>query len=369
MTTVKELHQKAMDIAHEAIIARNSGDSDKADQLILQAYEFELLAASQVPNGQQSEPTKSILYRSAASLAFQADQYNEAIRLIAIGLSGYPPPRIQHDLLNLLDQVKFKLYLTETEQDLADEGLLVVMRGKAVDVGRVLYKEFKERYENTISLIDKTTQRLTNRPYKRGRDSAAYTYQKVIEIPSMQNSFAISLKLLSPPSPSLLLPSPVDVIDEVVYGIALVGNGQESELREHIDNERYYTHFVTIARRIAPDGENIEHIGFVSQMRSASLSRTKSEIPPISVLEPNEASTLSEKLYSPIEQKGRLAYADDLEEQNTVGIDIGEGKSMKIKLMEGIDEIVIQNWNKVVTVIGVYDGEYIHATDIISHED
>lgn len=368
MTTVKKLHRQAMNFAHEATIARNAGDINQAIQLISTAFEHESLAASRVPEGEQAEPTRSILYRSAASLAFQAEHYDQAMRLIALGLSGYPPPKIKFDLLNLLDQVKFKTYLNETAQELTDEGLLIVMRGSAVDVGRILYKEFKKRYDNTIALIDKTTQRLTDRPYKRGKDGAAFTYQKVIEVPAMQSSFAISLQLLAPSTPSFLLPPPVEVINEVVYGVELAENGQESELRSHINNNQYYTHFVNIVRAMAPDGNNVDHIGFVTTQRNASLSKTKNELPSISVAEIE--SVAPQKPRKQIEQTGRLAFADDLMKgENAVGIDVGDGKSMKIKLTEGIDDLVTQYWNKIVTVTGVFDGDYIYATDITSNED
>lgn len=102
--TVRELHHQAMAIVHEAMIARDVGNTDEADQLTLRAFDLELSAARMIPDNKQSEPTRSILYTSAASLAYQSKQYDKAIELIAIGLSGSPSPRIKTALSSLLDQ-------------------------------------------------------------------------------------------------------------------------------------------------------------------------------------------------------------------------------------------------------------------------
>ena len=51
------------------------------------------------------EPTRSILYRSAASLAWNCQDYPEVKRLAAEGLSGAPPSRIAGELRELLEMV------------------------------------------------------------------------------------------------------------------------------------------------------------------------------------------------------------------------------------------------------------------------
>lgn len=53
------------------------------------------------------EPTRSVFYRSAASLALQCEEFRETERLIATALSGNPPNEIAEELRDLLE----KLYL------------------------------------------------------------------------------------------------------------------------------------------------------------------------------------------------------------------------------------------------------------------
>lgn len=106
---VRKLHDEAMRLAQLAKMAHDRGESRRAEDLAYQAYEYEMQAASLIPNAQSSEPTRSILYRSAASLAYQCKEFRSAQQLIAEGLSGYPPPQIERELKELNEQVNSAL--------------------------------------------------------------------------------------------------------------------------------------------------------------------------------------------------------------------------------------------------------------------
>ena len=105
MSTVRKLHDKAMKLAQLSLVARHEGKTEQAEELARQAYECESQAAELVPEDKSSEPTRSILYRSAASLAYQCRELSTAQRLIGKGLSGYPPPQIEQELKDLYEQV------------------------------------------------------------------------------------------------------------------------------------------------------------------------------------------------------------------------------------------------------------------------
>lgn len=102
MQTIKELHDRAMNLAEDAFHAQKSGREADAIRLFTDALELEQEAANSLPLSEESEPTRSILFRSAASLAFNSKNYELADRLIARGLSGFPPPEIIEELKNLL---------------------------------------------------------------------------------------------------------------------------------------------------------------------------------------------------------------------------------------------------------------------------
>lgn len=80
-----------------------------------QALEYEIEAAKKLPPVAESEPTRSILYRAAASLAYQARDYKIALQLIEKGRTPHAPKEILFDLDNLAQDVRFALYLQDIE--------------------------------------------------------------------------------------------------------------------------------------------------------------------------------------------------------------------------------------------------------------
>lgn len=109
MNSVREYHDEAIRAAQLAMAALHKGNYETHKQLMQRAMSYETSAADLVPDEKTSEPTRSILYRSAASFAYQAGEYQEAERLIFKGLSGYPPIHIKHQLLEVQEMVQAAL--------------------------------------------------------------------------------------------------------------------------------------------------------------------------------------------------------------------------------------------------------------------
>jgi hypothetical protein len=110
MIQIQELHKQAMDLAEMAQVAKLRNNSDLAAQLSRQAFEKEQLAAELIVNDLAAEPTRSILYRSAATLAIDCGEIHSAERLIAIALSGNPPTEIAEELKDLFMQINIHKY-------------------------------------------------------------------------------------------------------------------------------------------------------------------------------------------------------------------------------------------------------------------
>ena len=111
MSQVQVFHQQAMDFAEAAVVARLRGDLEQAEQLTRQAFEQETQAAALTANNLDAEPTRSVLHRSAASLAIECGEFRVADRLIATALSGDPPPEIAEELKDLFVQINLSQYL------------------------------------------------------------------------------------------------------------------------------------------------------------------------------------------------------------------------------------------------------------------
>ena len=98
---INELHNNAMELAGQALHADLHGDYAGAKSLFKDAFDLERQAALLVVPDANAEPTRSILLRSAATLAVDCHEFKEAERLIAIALSGTPPAEIAEELRDL----------------------------------------------------------------------------------------------------------------------------------------------------------------------------------------------------------------------------------------------------------------------------
>ncbi|BAY47295.1 hypothetical protein SAMD00079811_49130 [Scytonema sp. HK-05] len=110
MSQIRELHQQAMDLAEMAEVAKLRGNLTQAEQLSRQAFEKELQAAQLIASDVEAEPTRSVLHRSAATLAIDCGKIDSAERLIAIALSGNPPQEIAEELKDLFVQMNIHKY-------------------------------------------------------------------------------------------------------------------------------------------------------------------------------------------------------------------------------------------------------------------
>lgn len=123
MSQIQTLHQQAMDLAEAAAVARLRGAFEQAAQLTRQAFEQEVQAANLIASVIDAEPTRSVLHRSAASLAIECGELRTAERLIATALSGNPPPEIAEELKDLFIQINLSQYLKRQGIDIDINGL------------------------------------------------------------------------------------------------------------------------------------------------------------------------------------------------------------------------------------------------------
>ncbi|AKG20389.1 hypothetical protein [Calothrix sp. 336/3] len=121
MSQIQEKHTTAMDLAEAAIVAKLRGDLEQASLLTRQAFENELAAAELIVNQLDAEPTRSILHRSAATLAIDCGELKIAERLIATALSGNPPEEIASQLKDLFIQINLHPYLQRRGINIDDE--------------------------------------------------------------------------------------------------------------------------------------------------------------------------------------------------------------------------------------------------------
>ena len=109
-TAINDLHQKAMELADEAFYAKRKEDFDTAQAKYLEAFDYEKGAAMLLVNDYTQEPTRSVYFRSAASLLLNLPfpnyaHFRDAERMVAYGLSGNPPEEIAEELREIWQEL------------------------------------------------------------------------------------------------------------------------------------------------------------------------------------------------------------------------------------------------------------------------
>jgi len=105
MNKTKELHNKSMDLAERAFIARAKGNENESVSLFEKALKNELAAIAELEKNGRTEPTDPVLCRSAGTLALDCRQIRKAEKIVTKALSHEPPPEIADELREILEQI------------------------------------------------------------------------------------------------------------------------------------------------------------------------------------------------------------------------------------------------------------------------
>lgn len=350
-----ELHDAAMALADDALDARRRGHQAAAKDLFRRAFENESLAAQAVAAGTPVEPTRSVLFRSAASLALQAEQLRDAERLVASGLAGNPPDEIAEELRDLLEQINFERHLELRGVELEKHEFQLSMSGNAVGFGVTDSKEFVSRVEVMQKLVYRTAERTRGQPYREKglpRDKETRDLEVFMSVPRAA-SFAVTLRLGAPEQ--MTLPGSeldmfvANVIEELLSCLQLFDESNVEGIHKRIPDPPYRRNFMALAKAFAPDGDNVKIVGLTST-RGAEVRRVLLKTPRPKAPRVAPGSSPAEK---PIEIIGTLKFADDTQHTGRIQLMDESGKRYKIIVPEGMmTDIVRPMWDTVVVVSG-----------------
>ena len=363
MKEITEAHREAMHLAEQAESQKAHGDQQSSRVLLCQAFEQERRAASLVEGQTDLEPTRSVLHRSAASLALECGELREAERLIATGLSGCPPDDIADELRDLLEQVYFERHLSLRGIKLNPCEFQFSVAGEAVGFGIAEADSVLERLSHLEKLLYRTAERKMNRPFRpRGgvRKEIRDELGIYLSVPRAA-SFAVSLKVgqkeqLSLPGMNLAEVVVVEVLD----CIDLYSQGRFEELVQRIPDKDYYENFVGLTQTIAPDGTRVRSVGFTAFQPEGERR--------IIILRPPVRSGQSPKRKDGQEVKvqGILRAADARSEEKGVIVVINsKGEEHRVRVAVGkMDDIVRPMFDYEVVITGTRKGGNIILSDI-----
>lgn len=107
--TATRLHRDAMAEADLALAARLRGDADDTLVHARAAFDLEARALVALGPGPGSEPTRSVLSRSAATLALDCGLVSEAGRLAREALESGPPHWLATELTEVVARSEARL--------------------------------------------------------------------------------------------------------------------------------------------------------------------------------------------------------------------------------------------------------------------
>ena len=367
MSGVRDYHDIAMEFADIGLRNRVRGNAERALAYFEQALDFELEAISELSDSDGL--AWSILHRSAGTLALDCRRFRQAEQITTRALAGEPHPEIAEELRDLLGQIYFQRHLDLKGVVLQDDELQLSLSGQEVGSGVVHYREIYDRIDNTSKLIYRTVERNLNRPFReRGQlpRNIRDGYQTLVSVPR-RGSFTVTMKFGSSVQPvQPLLPgilNTASILDELMDLLGLINSSRLDEIEQRIPDPNYLRNFFGLARKIAPDGERVNQVGFTvtrgGEQRSIELTMPASEIlvqPP-----PNAPESPSE----PIEIRGILRLADAVRDEDNIIRVVDGGQIFTIRVPQGLmNDIVRPMWDFHVVVQAIQSGDDITLNDI-----
>lgn len=370
MKSVKDLHNQAMDLAEIALLSKMKGDIENYKVHTKSALSKEIEAISLLDMNNPIEPTFSILYRSAATLALDIGENRLSEKLISTALSKNPPLEIAEELRDLLEQVNLNRHLELKGIKLEEDEIQMNLTGDSVGFGVVHSEEFLRRVDNTSKMLFRIVERKNRKPFReKGRINKDIKdgYEVFISVPRAA-SFSVTLKVGVPSEQSSLpgFNNSVEIIDEFMNLISLIDSNKLDDVKNIIEDDAYTRNFIALSKTIAPDGTNIKNVGFTTIRNGANkfaiISKTGKDIGnPVIISEEKKK----------VKIKGFLKFADATHGQSgLIKIVDSSNKSHQIRVPEGMmNDIVKPMWDSHVQIFGVKTKNKIELIDIQECEE
>ena len=260
---VNQLHREAMEFADESFVARLEKDHERYLHFTRLALEKEAAAADLMVD-KDIEPTRSVLHRSAATLAWRCKEYDRGKKLAYRALAGNPPSDIERELHDLLSTIR----LEEAGIRLGKEQLQFSLNGGAVGYGKAAIAELTTRMPSIKDMVQ-----ITARSIYRRLNNVVIDVDAFADIPMYVDgiapgSFIVSLRLGIPVQSELPGFERFEtVIEPFLDNLNLVDKGEFYELQKKLDDASDYLEFVKAAKMLAPDGKRVDSVKFQASIQ------------------------------------------------------------------------------------------------------
>jgi hypothetical protein len=152
MKDIRSIHKEAVELVKKANDLFAIGKKEEYITAIEQAFNLEQEAAMELLLNVDSEPTRSVIFRSAANLAYLCGKYLEADKLIHFALAGTPFEEIKIEILELQTKVQLSLNIKPAKEEIYENAYIEFLKQNAVNI-RIEPKTSKYSKAIAISYI------------------------------------------------------------------------------------------------------------------------------------------------------------------------------------------------------------------------
>lgn len=155
---IRQLHREAVELAKQANKELQDGNNIGYLDLAAKALAKEKKAALELIGDFDAEPTRSVLFRSAATIAFNIGSYDESLKLTHLALAGNPYEEIKVELEELLENAQMAVENNSTKVIGLENAYIESLREKAINIK---LEPVENRYSKAI-VLDYITDFLKN---------------------------------------------------------------------------------------------------------------------------------------------------------------------------------------------------------------
>lgn len=370
--TVNDLHKEAMRFQELAIKARKNELQEESLRNFAKAFEFEKQAFILFNSQSQEEPTRSILLKSVATMALQANLYRDAEKYVCMGLAGDPTADIAEELRDLLQQANFSNHLLHTGHKLLVDELQLSLAGSEVGNGLIKGNELMNRIAIIEKIAYRTSDRLLQKPFnEKGKpNKASISHLEPYLAPAKTAGFAVIIKFGQPiPQQSFEgMDVQSNIINELLTNLQLINEKNYDQLTTNIPDDAYRRNFIALAKQLAPDGQRITQVGFTTtraeKNHSISLTKVKEEIH--IELEPKSEQHSINSTAEKVEITGMLSFADS--KKSVIKLTDANNVDFLIDVPMGLlSDIVKPYFEESVLIRGTHNGKKIELEEIESY--
>jgi hypothetical protein len=332
MHETTKLHDEAMLLAEQADGARRAGDHAAAKRLFQLSLEKDRTAAE----SELTQPSRCILFRSAAWLALEAEDPAEAERMAAKGLSDVgTPERVKNELRQVAEEARLRLHMPLPPPS-AVASLTLHMEGPAVGFGGAETSEIVPRIEAMQAAVTRTAERQAGSPFRRkGQATPALRQQLQPRMQVAAGSVIVQLTLGG--GHPALWDRNEQVIAETRRCFEAYAKEGVAGLVTLIPDDTYRENFAALVARLAPDGKRVTSVDLVGATAKGPL--------PVVMLRgrtPSVDRKATGKTADRREIVGELRAADGLAKETKIGLVCDDGKVEKIIVSDAVLNDVVR---------------------------